>query len=467
VLSDEGTHMLLSLFYKDLITTILKTGGFSFSKAYDFSLSYLIHYPKLQVFYPPLYHIFTGLFFYSLFGVSPFTARLSNFLFGIASIILIYYFSSNLIDKKSGFISAIIFSLNPIVLSVIMLAMKDFLAILFSLLTMILFFLSLKKKKNSYFFIVGIISALAILSDVPAATVYVTIFITLLLKKKIKELIIFVISSALLLLPYAILIIKIGGIEINAIRYSMYSFFANFVLEEFILILPIMIILFISFVYYYKKKKLFYKEILIWFLISFVVANLISIKSRFFLFFLLPLFIVSGFWLSKGKKLLVGLLIYSFIISVYLVRTYYFPTYPVNEITEFIHKNLPARLNVALLTEKDGALYSSSFIFPQAMWDKNKTVMFLRPCYFWNKTKEEKINTLKDSGVYFVIAIKNTAEYGNVTQIKDRLDKVYEKGIIEVYKFKDYQPTNKICNFVCTTNQLYCTKYNSPFDIYS
>jgi len=459
--------MLLSLFYKDLIVSILKSRDFSFSKAYDFSLSYLIHYPKLQVFYPPLYHLITGLFFYPILGISSFTARFSNFLFGLASITLIYYFSSSITNKKNGFISAIIFSLNPIVLSYIRLAMKDFLAISFSLLAILFFFLSFKKKKPRYFLIVGIISALAVLSDVPAATVFATIVITLLLKNDIKRLIIFVISSSLLLLPYTFLIMKIGGIEINTLRYGMYSFFANFSLEEFVLLLPIMVILTVNFIHYYKKKKFFYREIFIWFLISFIVANLISIKSRFFLYFLLPLYTVSGYWMSKKRGLFILLLFYSLVVSVYLIQTYHFPTYPVKEAVEFVHHSLPEGANVALLTEKDDTLYSSSFMFPLAVQDKNKTIIFLRPCYFWNKTREEKIDTLKNGGVYFVIAIKDTEEYGNVTQIKDRLDKVYENGIIEVYKFKDYQPTNKVCNFVCTTNQLYCTKYNSPFDVYS
>jgi len=171
--------------------------------------------------------------------------------------------------------------------------------------------------------------------------------------------------------------------------------------------------------------------------------------------------------MSKKRGLFILLLFYSLVVSVYLIQTYHFPTYPVKEAVEFVHHSLPEGANVALLTEKDDTLYSSSFMFPLAVQDKNKTIIFLRPCYFWNKTREEKIDTLKNGGVYFVIAIKDTEEYGNVTQIKDRLDKVYENGIIEVYKFKDYQPTNKVCNFVCTTNQLYCTKYNSPFDVYS
>jgi hypothetical protein len=69
LLADEGTHLLLSAFYKDLIFNILQTRNFSFNHAYEFGIRYLVHYPKLQIAYPPLYHLTTAIVF-SLFGLS-------------------------------------------------------------------------------------------------------------------------------------------------------------------------------------------------------------------------------------------------------------------------------------------------------------------------------------------------------------------------------------------------------------
>jgi 4-amino-4-deoxy-L-arabinose transferase-like glycosyltransferase len=468
IMSDDGTHMLLSLFYRDLTTTILKNRDFSFSKAYNFSFSYLVHYPKLQVFYPPLYHLVTGLLFYSILGISSFAARFSNFIFGILSITVLYIFSSRFTDKRSAFISVLIFSLNPTTLSYIRLTMKDFATIFFSLLCMLIFFMAKKNKKSRYFFVSGVLASLAVLSDRSGLVLLPTVFaIFLLEREKLKNILIFFLSSSILLIPYSLIVLKVGGLGLNLLIYQGYGFLSETPWERLLLLSPVFGILFVSLTIYVKKKKQMWKEFLVWFFVGFIMIFFMVFKPRFIQFFLLPAYTVAGFWLSKKKTILIIILIYSLVVSFYLIKTYLFPTYPVQEVVEYVYSNLPDKANIALLTERGDTLYSSSFMFPVASLDENKTIMFLRPCYFWNKTGEETIGILKESGVYFVIGVKETPEYDNLIQIKDELEKVLEKDTIEVYRFKDYKPTDNNCNYICTTGEILCTKFTSPFNVYS
>lgn len=470
IMSDDGTHMLLSLFYRDLITTIFKNQDFSFSKVYNFSISYLIHYPKLQVFYPPLYHLVTGLIFYSLFGVSSFAARFSNFLFGVLSIIVLYILSSSILkNKKLAFFSVLAFSLSPITLIFIRISLKDFTAIFFTLLSMFLFFATEKFRKKRYFFLCGLSSFLAVMGDRPGFVAFAVLLTLFFLKKeKLKNILVFFLTFFILLLPYALLILKLNGLEINLLIYKSYGFLKQPDLGHSLFFLPILGVLIYSLFYYVKRRGKFWKELLIWFGVSFIIIFFMCFQPRFYPFFLIPSYVTFGYLIGKRRKIILLLfLVFCVVTALYTIKKYHFPTYPVREVVDFIYTNLPDRTNVALLTEKDNTLYTSSFTFPLAILDKNKTITFLRPCYLWDKTKGEKINILKEHGVYFVISIKDTPDYGNVTQIKDELEKVYERDIIEVYKFKDFTPTDRICNYICTTEEVLCTSYDSPFDVYS
>jgi hypothetical protein len=65
---DETTHSLLAVFYKDLAK--FSISHFNLKEIYDYAYSYLVYYPKLSVYYPPLTHlaiVFVFFFSYSKF----------------------------------------------------------------------------------------------------------------------------------------------------------------------------------------------------------------------------------------------------------------------------------------------------------------------------------------------------------------------------------------------------------------
>src|SRR3989338_4774411 len=87
--ADEGTHSLISLFFRDLFRDLAKNPTFSFSYIYNYAISYLVHYPKLSLYYPPLLPITTSLFF-GFLEVSFFTARLVVLIFSIGTLLVMY-----------------------------------------------------------------------------------------------------------------------------------------------------------------------------------------------------------------------------------------------------------------------------------------------------------------------------------------------------------------------------------------
>jgi hypothetical protein len=463
-MSDEGTHMILSLFYRDLLKWIIKTKILNFQKIYDFSVSYLIHYPKLQVFYPLLYHLITGVFFYSLFGINEYAARFCSFSFYVASTLMLCFLSKK-VTGKYALLSALAFSIYPVSFYISFLAMKDMVAIFFSLLA-IYFYLTLKKN-NKNFFLLGIVSSLAILSERSGIIIPMVITLHLILKRqKVKHLVVFILGLSALMLPYALVVIKIGGLEISKIIYQKYGFLRQFPIFTTLLLSPLIVLLCSSL--FYEKSKEIKRFFSLWFFVAFIIIFFMSFKPRFYQYFLLPLFILSGKFFGKNKKLFVFFVCYSILLNVHFVTSYYLPNYPVREVANYIYNNLPRNANVALISEDGDKLYSSSFMFPLATIDKNKTIVFLRPCYFNNKTREEVLDILKNNGVYFVIVVKDIPEvknYDKVLMIRDKLEKVFEKNHVEVHRFKEYKPTSKICNYICTTQEVLCTNYDSPFDV--
>ena len=75
---DETTHSLLAVFYKNLIK--FSISHFNLKEIYDYAYSYLVYYPKLSVYYPPLTHL-TIAFVFSFLTPSFLVARLTIIIF--------------------------------------------------------------------------------------------------------------------------------------------------------------------------------------------------------------------------------------------------------------------------------------------------------------------------------------------------------------------------------------------------
>jgi len=464
--ADEGTHALLALFYKDMFTISLQNLDFSFKNLYDFGVSYLIHYPKLQVFYPPIYHFLTGLLFYPIFGISVFSARLVNIIMSTLSVITFYFVTKEFFNRKSAFIATLLFSLFPVTLWIGRMAMMEFTVVFFTLLSFYFYQKAWKNDKNKYYILTSIMILLAIMSKRAGFFLIPIYGLHILYRKKWKKLITFLIPVGILFIPYFLIFMKIGGFEVSSAIYSKYAFETPETWEYFFKFPFLLVLLFLFFYHNYKRRGKKENFFMIWFLIFFVGILLISFKFRYFHYFQIPVFMVAGSYFSKIKKRWLCLFLVGYVIlSVYLTVQEW-ENYPqVEKISYEIYSTRPKNGNIAVFSE-GGYRFSSNFAFYLARLDENKTIFLYRSCLFHNKTREEILDFFEKNNVFYVIAIPEMRGYENVNKIKENLELI-ESGPVELYKVKEFIPKQKeYCNYICLTEEEICTEYFSPYDVY-
>ena len=464
--ADEGTHSLLALFYKDILTKSVRNLDLSFEHMYEFGISYLIHYPKLQVFYPPLYHFLIGFFFYPIFGISVFSARLTTIIMTTLSVIIFYLVTKEFFNRKVSFVATLLFSLFPITLSYGRLVMMEFTAIFFILLSLYFYQKAWKSDKNKYYILTSIVVLLAIMSKRPGFLLVPIYSLHILYRKKWKNLISFLIPVRVLFTPYILFLRKIGGLEVSSSIYSMYAFQSLDTWKYFFTFPFILLLMFLFFYQNYRIWKGKEKFFILWFLIFFIGVFFISFKPRYFHYFLIPVFMISGKCLRKIKKRWLCLFLIGYIVLSVTLTVLDWEKYPeIEKISTTIHSTLPKNGNVAMISETSYK-FSSAFTFYLARVDENKTIFFYRPCLFYNKTRGEILDLFEKNNVFYVIAIPKIEGYENVKKINEILELV-ESGPIELYKVKNFvQKQRKYCNYICLTEQEICTEYFSPYDVY-
>jgi len=473
--ADEGTHLLLATFYRDLIQNIFSTKNFSFQHAYDFGINYLVHYPKIQIAYPPLYHLIVGNLFFPLFGTTLFAGRLVGLLFALLSYSMLYVLVKKFFNPKMALISVLFFSLDPFSLLFAKRAMADYVAFFFMFASIYLYYQALKSKQKKYFFFAGVFASLAALSKQFAGIVIIFMFFHYLLSKNknYKNLFVLVASFLILLVPYLYILSKIGGFQINYLVAYQYAVttgeptsFSNPSLWTYYLVrttyrfylLPLFLAVFIFYVY---RKQKFWKEMLIWFLIFYIAISVIPNKEeRFSQYFLISFYIAASFYFSKlNKKILVLFFLAYTILSLYPIKST-FVYYPTHEVSQFVYNNLPTGANVAVFSEGPYT-YSSAYMFYLASLDRGKSIHVLRPCAFDNKNSQQILGILKESNVYFIIADPK-ADNTFITLIKGNAKRVQlgEISSIEVYSVKNftYLERTEKCNYVCLTEEKICEK---------
>jgi 4-amino-4-deoxy-L-arabinose transferase-like glycosyltransferase len=465
--ADEGTHALLALFYKDMIVNILNNLDFSFEHMYDFGISYLVHYPKLQVFYPPMYHLITGLIFYPLFGISIYTIRLVNVIMATLTIIVFYFVTKKIFNPKTSLISTVLFSLLPITIKIGRMAMMEFTTFLFLLLSLYFYLETFQKKQIKYYILTAIFVFLALMSKRAAFFLIPIYSLHILYRKEIKEFMIFIILVFVLSVPYLLLILKINGIEISSEIYSRYAFEALDSWTYFFKFPFLLLFIYLFSMSCYKKWGEKEKFFMLWFIIYFVGILFFSFKPRYFIYFLIPVMMFSGHYFHKIKKikLLALFLIYIFL-SLFLVSLD-FHNYPEVEETSYeIYETLPENGNVGMFSE-DTYTFSSSFIFHIAKLDQNKTIFFYRPCTFYDKTGKEIMEIIEKNNIYYIISIPESPGYENINKIKNNLELIKSDNV-ELYKINNFRPKPmEYCNYICLTQEKICTTFISPFDVYS
>lgn len=469
---DEGTHLLLSLFYHDLTKFVINNG---FSHAYDFAINYLVYYPKLTVYYPPLYHFLVSLLFN--ITISEIVGKIVTLLFSIGIIILTYKIGEFLFSQKVGFISAILLALSPVMIKYSSKVLVDIPVFFFFMLTFWLYLMAFKTKKNVYYTLASVSLALGLLTKWYILPLIPLLFFYLVIERKfeiIKKYILSLLLTLIIVSPYLILSYKLGLFELawkGAISVGIkegepqftsiggWLFYSRMFLHQ--LSIPISLLAFASFIWLIIKRKKNWKLLFVWIIVIYITFTMVQNKGERYTIVYLPAFLYSlsySFDKFVGKKnYFIFILILLIVVEMYLSYFYYLPrfNYPVDTLAKIVYENPVG--NVAFVSE--GSIYTSSFMFKLAELDRNRTIVVYRPCVFYNNTEDQIQQFLKENNIYYLISIENEVGYENFEKvknitIKDRFSRI---GLY-VYNGFENRTNIKKCNYVCLTEQKICLK---------
>lgn len=485
--SDEGTHATISLFYRDLFFS-LPNLDFSPAKIWQFGMEYMAHYPKLQVTYPPLWHLANGLVSYSIFGVNEFAAKMTTLFFSSLSATLMYILLRRLFSGKIALLSTALFFVNPMSMLFSYRALIDFSSWFFIFATLWVCFEAEKTGRLRYYLLTGLFAFFATMGQRPAIILLPAIFVySFLIKKEVKKSLIMALPFLLLMIPYGLVLWKTGGLAVSfsvvetvGIQqgkppiftvYNWVWYLAKFV--EFSG--PFALIALSSLLYYFYKKEPQWKFLLVWLAVFWIGLGIPQNKEpRFYQWLFLPAYFAFSFYAIKliEKYRLKAVLPIAMLIALYAFYSYSFVSAEVGynhvpEAEKFMQQNLTG--NIAVLSE-EGKTYSSEFIFLTAASDARKEKFVYRPCAFLNKSAEEVERIINDNNIQYVAFLKSgdSSYIGGDVLDKTKNNLIYEKtfGGIDIYSVKNFSFQKKeICNYVCLTGQKICVNNASPFDL--
>ena len=310
--------------------------------------------------HPPLYSIF--LHYWRFFGDTEFILRLSSVIFGVASVIVLFFMARQIFNYKVGLISSLILALNPLHISYSQTVEPYSFTIFFSFLAIYFLIKALGNNINAYWlgFILSILVAgysdyFILLLLIALALVVVTSYKHY--KTKIKQIIFWITTMAILFIPNIFIgLFQIGWVgetdalignlknplwylliipyNLATLNVGMRSIFFNssyFPIKEMLPVLAIILTFFLFFflkgIFPLNKDKERKKFLLFCFSIPILLLYIASlnvfmfIDPHRFLFISFPMFIFIGKGISslKNKKLFMGAIMVVLLIGSLLV----------------------------------------------------------------------------------------------------------------------------------------------------
>ncbi len=452
-------------------------------------MDYMVHYPKLQVTYPPLFHIVTGILFYSIFGVSEMTGKLSAIFFSLLSACALYFLIRKLFDERVAFLSTFLFLLNPLSIFYSYRMLTDFSAWVFVFMSVYAFLIAMEKDRGRYFALSGILAFLAAMGKRPAIILIVVLFFYGIFRRKFRNSLLMLAVFAILMTPYLLIMLETGGIRVHMLVVQTTGKYQGepnlFTFENWIWYFlrfieytgPLSVGLLAGLIFYVYRKEKYYKPILLWMFIFWIGLSIPQNKEpRFFQYIFLPAYVAFSYYLFRFKNRMELFTPAILLIMLYLTGSVAFVSSDikrnaVSDVVNFINTNISG--NVAVISER-GDIYSSEFIFLFAAADKNKTKFVYRPCAFDGMNKDEILNYMRKNNIEYVVAVnkgfdendKSFYGYKNLEKIKNNLEFVKNFEDIDVYRVTNFTfVRGETCNKICLTNQIICTNNTSPFDM--
>lgn len=284
--------------------------------------------PSSDFGHPPFYFLFLN-YWIKLFGDGEFSIRAPSVIFGILSILLLYFLADLLFDKNIALLSIFIFSINPFHIYLSQQARMYPLFILFSLLSLFYFFKVLKEEKKINWWFYIIFNLLNLYTHYFAVFVlFIEILYFILfcrnLKFKLRD---FILTNLLILILFSSQFLKIyngflsktSGFNWGLKSSEYFTSIFNSFLGWDILFTLIVFLLFLFGLLKIDKKINFFGFIYVLFplIVGFFLSFEIPIIPRHFIF-ILPIYIM---FISKGlinikyKWIQMFLVVFIFLIS--------------------------------------------------------------------------------------------------------------------------------------------------------
>lgn len=483
--ADEGTHSLIALFFRDLFRDLAKYPTFSFSDIYDYAISYLVHYPKLSLYYPPLLHVTTS-FFFGFLEVSFFTARLVVLFFSIGTLLVMYKTIGKFFNKRLALLVTVLFSIMPMIYYNSITMMTDIPYMFFFMTAMFFYLTALDSKRKTYFIPAAVFTALAFLTKWNAILILPIIFVYVLLEKRVLVRY-FIMSAVLVLLiisPYLLIVWKAGLITLPYISSLQTSATAKqdpqftsvqgwiyylSVLSKQYFSIPLLIASLGALILYSVKREKYWKLFSIWFLTYYIFFTILSNKEPRYMIPLVPTLMIplSFFILSQKSRLAISLSIIS--VSILLVSAwqlisstfYYNPDF-----VSVAKETLKSEGNILVVAEPSW-FYSSQFIFTLASLDENEKFVY-RACSLSSSSPD---NLFSNYGVKYLIVPKpSDRDVDKIELIESLPNLELNKEVstattnVFIYTHSDNVSQRQYCNFICLLNTTICTKYIRPAD---
>jgi len=466
LMADAAYHGMDGIFVLDLVRDHP-----GFNNLYDYALQYYVKYPAVKIgFYPPFFAAVEAVF-YAVFGISVFSARLTVLFFAIIAMIYLFKLIRLIYNEKIAFYACLLFITTPFVIKWARMTMLEMPTLALIIVAVYCFYnyIELKRPKYKYYFIFFTIAALY--SKQTAVFIIPLFFLYILFTKKVKRLLdkdVLLVGTALLLLvlPLAIITLKLGGKNIqHSIGSIGWAYEARNVLyriwtyPKFLPIIftyPVLILSAISVVF---LKKDFYKSILLfaWLISFYLLFTYINVKvMRYAYFWLPPFFVLAGLSLDKMgwkiKKVSLGTILFVFIF-IYQFYTGFTHNKPIYSGYENAAKYILAQPTNKVFFQGRG-IGQGNFIYQIRRLDNKRRMVVYRGSKILAsfvlyddrslvehvKTKEDIRSIFDDYGLeYFVIVEPfGVRQYGHIKAFKllQELLKSQEYSLIKTIQLK-------------------------------
>ena len=219
---DMPKYLMNGVYFYDLIK------DFPINNIIDYTYKYFARYPALSLGHHPFLLSIAEIPFYSIFGISVFSARLTIIVFMLIAGIVWFKFINSIYDETIAFISSLLFVTTPYIVKFSRVVMSEIFSLSFIILTTYLFFKYYKSDKNRYAFTFSVILIMSICARYTSIFMIPIFLCYLILQKDLKKLInknmiIAYISIIVLLLPIILVVLKFSQTNVQWVMHNTIS----------------------------------------------------------------------------------------------------------------------------------------------------------------------------------------------------------------------------------------------------